>query len=113
MFDPESAMPALPRKPSGGGMSAMEQKLYNEMTGGDRDTHVRFYWHAVKNDTESEELGRPVYKDVPYIEFRYPPTKDMPQPESFSRAVSPDDQSVLYGRLVRDESDLMLIEGFR
>ena len=28
-------------------------------------------------------------------------------------AVSPDGQSVLYGRLVRDESDLMLIEGFR
>lgn len=47
--------------------SAVQEQIRAEIFGGARKAKAGFYWHAVKDEQESERLGHPVYTDVEYV----------------------------------------------
>lgn len=47
--------------------TAIQEQIRTEIFGGPRNAKARFYWHAVKDETETERLGYPVYRDVEYV----------------------------------------------
>lgn len=47
--------------------SAIQEQIRSEIFGGARKAKAGFYWHAVKDEPESERAGYPVYRDVEYV----------------------------------------------
>lgn len=53
-----------------------DHNIFQRRDGGDDSLFVVFYWGTVKDDAQSEEQGRPIFRDTEYVRIIVPGDKN-------------------------------------